>query len=212
MDAQRNAWIIENVPNGQAIVGSYCIMRDDFAREDADTVLLPFLPAITDAQWVDTWRLALSCPQGVQPVETRHWNSIVSNALEEAYPEAFNYGIDQGIRTTYTSGWELWQWEARRSAAAFRLAYQRGWTAALREQLSRLKTPEFTGVPWNDANDEKLLEIWDRQVDTVDAVKAAVASRCHFSVVIHCDNSIVWLGGLSRSGHLVGALTVKNSR
>ena len=133
-------------------------------------------------------------PGDVRDVEMR---------LMEAYPALSN--LDDAVRSWAPTGWELWQWEARLSAAVWRYAKQKGWCGILRKTYVEGRPALFRGLPWRNVLDRHLVELMEAKVAAVDNARAAFEARLRLSVVVHLE-TVRWVGGLSPRGHLVGFL------
>ena len=109
------------------------------------------------------------------------------------------------IACTYPSGWEVWQWAARRSVLLWRLAARHSWTRILRSKYA-----EFSQASGGD--DRLLADLIAGQVEAVDNARRSVEAHCSRTAVVvrlFADGPIyIWIGGLSTAGHLVGALGV----
>ena len=154
---------------------------------------------LLSATWSDIDELAIPTYLDDGPSLVDKTYRTLETKLDEAYP-----GLEYQLMRWAPTGWERWQWEARKSAAVWRLARAHGWLPDLRRAFE-VERPEVLGQPWSEVTDEQLYDVMERRAATVDAVRAAFEARCAPSVVVRVG-STSWVGGLSPRGHLVGFL------
>ena len=71
---------------------------------------------------------------------------------------------------------------------------------------SRLADVDVGGVEWNSLSREASIAAMDRMVDALDRIKADVSALVRHSTVVD-EMDFSWMGGISPSGHLIGAMT-----
>ena len=144
------------------------------------------------AVWWDAWRFQV--PERGLDANSR------ATRLPACYSWDHRYAFD---------GWERWQFDARREAAKWRVHVKDRGDGHSYHRMDGADD-SVAGRPWGELTDAETVAIMDSQVAAVDRIKAEVEALLTHAVVVgeRRYREIIWMGGLSPAGHLVGAMTL----
>ena len=212
-DPEFDAFVLA-YPSGPAIVDSYvqgmALVERECAERDRLLAAAPEAcePLLATSLWRESWRTLVDPTVRVHsgpPRQGSAYGDLMREALESASVAAV-YGPDHEsyVLDWHDSGWESWQWNARIAALTWRYCRQHGWEGlyrrAKRDQLQFLRA---------HTDDDVLTTTLDDMVADVDRVRSEFEARCRLCVRRDVGHSLIWFGGLSAAGHLVGAVTFR---
>ena len=99
------------------------------------------------------------------------------------------------------SGWSAWRWRARRDAAVWRFCVQAGLDGTYRRLIADIDV-----CGWGELSNDGITKAMDGVVENVDATVDVLQRLCVLPIAVE-HGGLAWVGGLSRSGNLVGAMS-----
>jgi len=152
-----------------------------------------------------------------------NWTVEVAGQIDDRVRAAYRYLSYRALvgnchplyfdarETRCEHGWRHVRLLARQAAESWRLACAHGWVPHLRSEV--FARDDFPFADWGTQMSERIQQHLDSQVAVVDDVAARLATLVDGPVPVAVSlkrrRDLYWVGGLSRDGHLVGALTFR---
>ena len=194
--------------------------RERAAQELESTETLH--PSEVEAAWRGAWEneedLGEPDMEGLEGTHTQFASWIDYQPPESVVPAVYEQREARFCAIAADpSGWARWQWDARVLAAVGQTCIRLGglWRDALVAHMMGMHLQYFDDDESFD--DEQARAILNDAVAAVDTVKADFEDMCSLASVVcfdgHPDRTCRWwVGGISPSGHLVGAYTAYDAK